>query len=220
MTRNLYLGVDLARLFQVRSVADVRRVAGRMVADVERRPFPARAAAIAEEVESTRPDVVGVQEAALVRVQEPSDFVVDPGPNASRVAIDFLEVLSEALAARGLDYEVAASVVTSDVEVPADVEGRTVDVRLTDRDALLVREGVEVGETRTGTFEAGFGVSVDGYAATIDRGYATVAVSVDDIRATVATTHLESADATVRQQQARELLDVLPSGGRSYSRAT
>lgn len=213
MTRNLYLGVDLSRLFRGRSAADVRRIAGRMLADVERRPFPPRARAIAAEVAATRPDVVGVQEAALVRTRESSDFEVDPGPNAEGGVVDFLDVLRDALADRGLDYEVATSVVTSDVEVPADVDGREVDARLTDRDALLVRNGIDVGEIRTGTFEASLEVPVDDEVVSIDRGYCVADVSVDGAEATVATTHLEPADSTVRLRQARELLDVLPSDG-------
>ena len=213
MTRNLYLGVDLARLYRARSAADVRRIAGSMLADVERRPFPPRAGAIADEVTAHRPDVLGVQEAALVRRQEPSDFAEEAAPNAEDVSVDFLEVLVEALEDRGLRYEVASATVTADVEVPADVGDRTIDVRLTDRDALLIREGVDVAAVGGGTYDASLEISVDDHAVTIERGYATAVVALDDERVTVATTHLESADTTVRLRQARELLDVLPADG-------
>jgi endonuclease/exonuclease/phosphatase family metal-dependent hydrolase len=211
MTRNLYVGVDLFRLATASDLDDVRRVAGRLLADVRAHPYAARADAIAAEVEASAPDVLGVQEAALVRTREPSEWDGEHDPGASDVVVDLLALLVEALEARGLSYEVAASTVTNDVEVPADVDDREVDVRLTDRLAVLVREGVDVDDARTGRFEADFPVPLEETDLSIKRGFCRVDLTVGDEAVTAATTHLEAVDPGVRRAQARELLDRLPS---------
>lgn len=213
MTRNLYPGVRLSRLFRARSMSDVRRIAGRMLDDIESHPFSARAEAIAGEVEATRPDVVGLQEAVLIRTQRPGDFDDDPLPNASQVVVDLLDLLSSKLRDCGLEYEVAASTATTDLEVPADGDGQQVDVRLTDRTAVLVRSDVETGAARTDTFDAALRYPLQGTTVTLRRGYCLVDVTVENAELTVATVHLESVDADVRLQQAEELLTDLPTDG-------
>ncbi|PSP77172.1 hypothetical protein BRC81_10310 [Halobacteriales archaeon QS_1_68_20] len=65
LTRNLYAGVDLSALFEASALADVRQVAGRMLETVRAHPYAARMEAVAAEIAATRPDVVGLQEAAL-----------------------------------------------------------------------------------------------------------------------------------------------------------
>lgn len=211
MTRNLYLGVDLARLFEADSLAGIRRVAGELFTAIRRRPFAPRAAAIAAEIEATSPDVVCLQEAARIRTQRPSDFGSRPVTNASTVYVDFLDVLASKLEARNLSYQVAASTVTTDVEVPADVDGETIDVRLTDRDAVLVRTGVETGATPTGTYEASYAPPNVPAGLGLTRGYCLVDVTLGGVETTVATTHLESADEGIRREQSRELLELLPA---------
>ena len=210
-TRNLYVGVDLFRLAGASDLEDVRRVAGRLLADVRSHPYAARAEALAAEVEAAAPDVLGVQEAVLVRTREPSEFDGEHDPGASDVLVDLLELLLEALADRGLSYEVAASTVANDVEVPADAGDGDVDVRVTDRVAVLVREGVDVEDARADRFEAAFPVPIEGTDLAIRRGFCRVDLRVGGETVTAATTHLESVDPDVRQAQARELLDRLPS---------
>ena len=46
--------------------------------------------ALAAEIEATRPDLVGVQEAVLVRTQFPADGAATP---ATAVALDYLQIL-------------------------------------------------------------------------------------------------------------------------------
>ena len=210
MTRNLYLGIDLSRLFRAESMDDVRRIAGQMLTEIRSHPFAARADAIAAEVANTEPDVIGLQEAAVLRVQAESDFSENPSPNAASVVVDLLELLSSKLAARGLEYEVVSSTVTTDIEVPADDEDGQADVRLTDRDAVLVRSDLEASANESDTFDASLEYWLRQTSVSIQRGYCLVDVTVDGVDVTVATTHLESADGDTRQDQARELLDLLP----------
>lgn len=211
MTRNLALGVEFHRLFEASSLDDVRRIAGEMLADIRDTPFPPRAGAIADEVAATEPDVVCLQEAAKVRTQRPSDFRSNPTPNATSLEVDFLSVLASKLEDRGLAYEVAASTVTTDVEVPADVDGDTIDVRLTDRDAVLVHADHGVGPVDAGTYDAVYSPDTALPRAAIERGYVVVDVTVGDAVVTVADTHLEAADRTTRRKQAEQLLARLPT---------
>jgi len=81
---------------------DVRRIAGEMLDEIRTHPYEARVEAIAAEIDATRPDVVGVQEAAHLRVQAESDFSEDPTPNASTTVVDLLDLLASALDDRGL----------------------------------------------------------------------------------------------------------------------
>ncbi|MFB6123818.1 MAG: hypothetical protein ABEJ78_10210 [Haloferacaceae archaeon] len=108
MTRNLYLGANLFRLFRAESFADLRRLVGDLFVDIGRTRFDRRAEAIADEIAATDPHLVGLQEAALVRTQRPSDYAEDDDPNASTVRYDHLETLRAALDARGLDYDAVA----------------------------------------------------------------------------------------------------------------
>jgi len=211
LTRNLYVGVDLSRLVDVEDIADLRAVAGDLLAEIRAHPYDARVAGIAGEVASSRPDVVCVQEAALIRTRDPSQFDGDHDPGAETVEVDLLSSLADRLAARGLDYDVAATVVTNDVEVPADADDGQVDLRLTNRVAVLVREPVTVAGRRSSLFDAGVPVPIEGVDVTIRRGYAGVDLEVAGRPVTVLSTHLESFLAGIRDAQAAELTTSLPA---------
>src|SRR5581483_7765632 len=92
--------------------------AGAAYSQVEATDFPGRAQALAREIDLVRPDAIGLQEAAL-------------GGPATHVAYDFVSLLVEALAARGLHYAPVAVSSNYDAEVPTSLGE---DVRLTDRD--------------------------------------------------------------------------------------
>ncbi|WP_424016504.1 endonuclease/exonuclease/phosphatase family protein [Halorientalis pallida] len=214
LTRNVYLGVDLFRLFDARSLDDVRRIAGELLDEVDPGLVRARADAIAAEIEAAGADAVALQEAATLRVQRPSDFGTDSSEPAETVVVDLLAAVQSALSERGLAYEVAASTVTTDVELPADTDDGTADVRLTDRDAVLVRSDLDATATASGTFEAAFSVpalipGLGGLA--VRRGFCAADVTVAGETVTVVSTHLSSVSSSLRGQQAAELLAQLPT---------
>ncbi|MFB6084933.1 MAG: endonuclease/exonuclease/phosphatase family protein [Halorientalis sp.] len=214
LTRNLYLGVDLFALFRARSLADVREIAGNLLGEVEPDRVGTRVDAIAAEIEATGADAVALQEAAAIRVQRPSDFETDSPDPAETVVVDLLAGLQSALRDRGLEYEVAASTVTTDVELPAETDDGTVDVRLTDRDAVLVRSDIETETVATATYDAAFGVLVPipglGTLA-VQRGFCGADLTLDRETVTVVSTHLSSVSRDIRVEQAAELLAALPS---------
>ncbi|WP_254537401.1 endonuclease/exonuclease/phosphatase family protein [Halomarina litorea] len=209
MTRNCYVGTDLFRLFESGLDLDPRRVYERY-AELSASAVETRLAAIAAEILANGPSVVGLQEVALVRTQEPSDHA-GGDPNASRVDYDFLASLEARL---GGEYHVAASVVTADEEFPAEGEGRRLDVRLTDRDVLLVRRGVDVRATdaRRYRYRLSFRAG-DGTLVTVHRGYCLARLQSGGLRFTAVNTHLEAASAVVRYLQAYELRRDLGSTG-------
>lgn len=139
MTRNLYLGTDLTDNVLAETPAQLVAAVTIDWGHVVDTDFPTRAGALAAEVRATRPDVIGLQEVTLWRDQFVSDLT---GPNASRVVYDFLAILLDRLAAAGTRYVPVSESVNADVEAPrvnpASPNGLT-DVRITDRDVILVR---------------------------------------------------------------------------------
>jgi len=148
------------------------------------------------------------------------DFGVCTSPTTgsgegTETVVDLLEAVVSALDERGRSYEVAASSVTTDVSLPADAESGLVDLHLTDRVALLTAADAEVQSTEGGTYDERLRLPVPGTDRTValERGYCRAALRFDGAAFTAVSTHLESASAPTRRQQAEELLDVLPGDG-------
>ena len=109
MTRNLYVGADIFRVVE----ADPGLILPTIIevyATVVQTNFGERAEALADEVLLHQPHLIGLQEVSLIRRQFPGDvFDGNPVP-ATDVDMDYLQMYLDALAARGLNYTVAASV--------------------------------------------------------------------------------------------------------------
>jgi hypothetical protein len=211
-TRNLGLG---ARLYgfvdtETRSI-DAEAVYDRY-RQVRASAPAARMRAMAAGVADDLPAVVGLQEAARIR-RGPNDYTGGSEPNAGTAVFDFLALFREGLA-RELDrydfdvgYELAAVSDNVDEEFPAEgPDGERFDVRLGDRDAVLVRDDLTVEGTETGTF--GLNVTApldDGTQVSVERGYALAALELAGAPFTFATTHLAVGSRVVREAQAAEL---------------
>ncbi|ELZ29291.1 hypothetical protein C475_03704 [Halosimplex carlsbadense 2-9-1] len=208
-TWNCYLGVDLFDLFDADSLSEARSIAGDLLAEARRHPYAARADAIAERLLAAEADVVALQEAAVVRTRPLF------GEGSGETVVDMLDLVTAALADRDGAYEVAATAVTTDVSVPAESDDEWLDVRLTDRVALLVREGVDVRDAGSGRYDAQarFPILGDDLTVTLRRGYCLADLVVNGTALTACSTHLESSKSGVRRRQAAELVDVLPAEG-------
>ena len=212
MTRNLYLGSGLLGLLEAGDPADVLQEATAVYAAVLATDFPERAGALAAEIEAAGPALVGLQEVTLYRTQQPSDFLQgNTAPNAEEVLFDFLQILQDSLAARGLEYRVASTAVNLDEELPvAPQPGTFIDVRLTDRDVILARRDVQISGEAAEKYTAVAEFELAGTPVTFVRGYQRVRAAVDGARFTFVNTHLEIGGAApVQVAQAVELLGAL-----------
>ena len=184
MTQNLYVGADLFKIL-----------------DGEPGDFYQRAEAIADLVAKAQPHLIGLQEVSLIRTQCPDDIVLPPGnplPNATDVYADYLQILMNALNARGLDYEVVTTATDVDVELPVanlglltDCPFPLFDARLTDRDVTLKRGDVAVDFAASGNFQANFPVPTPAGPIVFTRGYNIVDVTLDMRQYRFVNTHLE-----------------------------
>ncbi len=210
LTQNLYMGFDAVALLERPTPPNVEAA----FAEVAASDPAARAAALAEEIAVEPPDLIALQEAVLFRTQEPGDLLRGTfAPNATVVAYDFVAILVDALAARGLTYTVAGAIDNVDVEMPG--VGR--DIRLTDRDVILARtgpgsRGLTVSNVRGESYAAIFAAPGALGAIPIARGWVAVDVEVDGAAFRFVTTTLESLEvsagiaAEVQAAQAAELL--------------
>jgi len=174
------------------------------------RNFPDRAAAIAAQVATHRPDLIGLQEAVLVRTQSPPD---GPATPATTVVLDYVQILLDALAARGQRYEVVLQSINFDAELPSALG---FDVRHTDRDVILGRVGTKgsgLGFTnaQAGVFTTNCAVpSATLGSTTFRRGWASVDVTMRQQTFRFISTHLEGfcgpATPAIQQAQAQDLL--------------
>src|SRR5262245_58775902 len=171
-TRNLFLGTDLNPIFQAPSLPALFAAVGAGWVQVQANDFPARAQAIADEIAAAKPDLVGLQEAELYRTDVPPDGSATP---AGTVAYDFVQLLVNALAERGLSYEPVSLFNGTDVELPAGFPP-TLDVRFTDRVALLARTDektadLKVSNPQSGTYPAALHLTTVAGPITAPRGW-------------------------------------------------
>src|SRR5919197_4370801 len=164
MTQNLYLGTDLNPIFAAPTLPALFSAVGAGWAQVQSNDFPARAQAIADEIAAARPDLVGLQEATLYRTDVPPDGSATP---AETVAYDYVQLLVDALAERGLSYEPVSVFTGTDAELPAGLPPQ-LDIRLTDRIVVLARTTggprVHVSNPQAGAFPTAFTVQTVGRA--------------------------------------------------------
>jgi hypothetical protein len=207
MTYNVYYGTDPEPLLSVTDPNEIPVVAIPIWALAQQTNFPERAGALAAEIAKQRPHLVGLQEAALWRVQSPSDLATP----ATDVVYDFLALLVDSLAAHGQSYVLAAANATTDIELPVLVgfDGGIPlfdDVRLTDRDAVLVRGDVAWSNAQSDKFNA----HIDLLGSGVYEGWASVDATIDGQTYRFVTAHLEFQQAApIQELQAQELIDLL-----------
>lgn len=184
MTLNMYLGADIYPVFTALKHPPllpgvVARVWGQFLGT----NIDERVEAMARLIRVARPDLIGLQEAVLVRTQAPSA----PTP-ASRVAYDFRDLLLAALTKSRLDYRPVAQSENLDIELPADLDGIPTDIRVTDRDVILARGDVEIGEITKRNYR--HSVSLPGSVSLL-RGFVAVDAIVRGNAYRFVSTHLE-----------------------------
>jgi len=204
MTRNLYIGADVDLVIAALRTPDPGDdfdALGVAIATLAKTDFPVRAEALADEIASARPHVVGLQEV--------EDLHIHLGALGIPVDIDqnLLEILQAALAARGLHYHLAGQVtnVTANLFFGA--------ITLFDHDAILVdADRVAVGPH---VIERNFQHNLPLSLAGVDfkRGWVQIDARIagsPGLAITIANTHLESGSGglfpDLRREQAVELV--------------
>lgn len=208
MTWNLYLGADLRPALAPQTLDDLLRASTRVAAEVVATDFPTRAKSIADAVAASPPDLIGLQEAVIWRTGP----TTVPQTPAARVQYDFVASLLRELAARGLRYAPAAAVSNADIQVPTLLG---LDIRLTDRDVILMRADLPAGtlsinQTLSGNFDAALPIPNDFIRdAKVTRGWVAVDAELQGCPFRLVSTHLEGGDgpaALYQFLQAQELL--------------
>jgi len=211
---NVYVGAELEQLLTVGDLQEIPGAALLVWWQVMATNFAERAEAIANQIEAANAHVVGLQEMSLFRLQSPSDFPFPPplplpAPNAVDSVLDYLALLTDALEAHGLYYDVASKSTNMDIELPIavlDDQGNLIgmdDLRLTDYDVVLVRRDVPWTAPANGNFAAAMPVFIGESVVPIflkPSGWASVDITFKGNSYRFVNAHLEPAD-------------VLPDGG-------
>jgi len=216
MSQNLYLGAAIEPVIvaaMTGEVEDLICAVSVVWQGVNATNFPERAEKIADQIDASDPDFIGLQEVSLYRTGPADSLTPDPTP-AEDVVYDFLNILLDKLEERGLSYTPVAVTVETDVEFPAMV-GPDVyqDVRMTDRDVILARTDLprsqmKISHVQEERFDTNlyFTVGATGETVTVWRGWNSVDVKVGHAKFRFINTHLEAESAEVQYAQARELL--------------
>jgi endonuclease/exonuclease/phosphatase family metal-dependent hydrolase len=201
MARNVYLGADLIPLAAAPDRAAFEQAAGQRFQTVLNNDFPTRAKALAAEIRKAKPDIIGVQEATIWR--RGADGVKDgPTTPATQVVYDSSKELQKALNG---SYREVVGRDWFDFEAPTALG---YDVRITQRDVILVRKGskAKVRKTFRGGFSESFDVPTQVGLAKQLRGWVGVDGTLAKKRFRFVSTHLEAYSPAIANQQMQQLV--------------
>src|SRR5579884_324365 len=197
-TQNLYVGFDVQTLLDLGNATTPQFVAATTAAfeAVKASDPVGRMAAVAAEIASRKPDLVGLNEAATYQ-------------SAASGAFDFVGLIRSDLAKRGLTYAVVANSTNTDVPVP--INGGGDFVRFADHDVLLARVGrgakkLVITHARTGHYADQTVVSTPLGPVPFPRGWAAADVRLGSRSFHVVATHLEAFNDARQGTQAHELI--------------
>ena len=208
MTWNIYQGADQSPIFNATTPYEFVTAVGSAYNRVQATNFGERVDSIADEIQDTQPHLIGLQEAILVRTQIPSDGLETPATNTK---LDYLQILINTLAKRGLIYEPIVVQVSTDIEVPGLTSTGLVDIRLTDRDVILAAEAnnnFTLSNIQGAQFASKLPLTTPFGPISIFRSWVSVDVTLDkEDKVRVVSTHLEALSPFIQELQADELLN-------------
>ena len=225
MSLNLYLGTDIDPVAGAIAIyfatdptptpeelaAAVAPVASQAWLTVLGTNFTARAEVLADEIARSRPAVIGLQEVTTYTLLSLAN------PQLGELTqYDFLDLLLDALADRGLDYRAVVQSSLTDFQLPAFVPDPTNGftpgpalLRFHDSDAILARGDVS---TRAAGWAAYSTLAPIGGGNTIVRGWTAATATVKGHEFRVVNTHLEGqgpAGGLLNAAQGQELMAIL-----------
>lgn len=209
MTWNVYEGASFDPILLGSDPSQIPILAGQIWGAVQQTDFTARAGVIARYIAQNRPYLVGLQEIGIYRVQTGPD----PMAPATDVAYDFLHLVLDSLAARGLQYDSVAAQTATDVQVPAVVSLSpltVIGVRYTDRSAIIALHGVQTWDPAGGNYEAAVPIQIGSVTIPELRGWASIRAIAGGRQIRFVTTQLEQQRAEpIQVAQATELMGLL-----------
>lgn len=208
---NMFQGSELSHSLAAKSLAELAPAVAADYENALRSNIPARAKALAAEIAANRPALVGLQEAVLWRTSPSGATPLAIPGTATHVSFDFVKLLVAALGARGQHYRAVAITSNVDIQATADFPGgRKLDIRYTDRVAVLAREGVAVSNVQDQNYVVRDHANVLGVPLPVPDGWASVDAKLAGMRFRFITTHLDglatSDNAAVRAAEAAEII--------------
>lgn len=221
MTRNLYLGADVAIAMEL--LPDFPAATQFMWDQMRQTNFPERSQLFVQEIKTANPDVIGLQEAAK--------WYCKTGVFSEPVTVyDFVEILISDLSSAGLNYEIAKSgdrqavnvgfeiapipLLTSaqDNELFPDLFGQSsAYCGFEIADVLLVKSSLTSEILAVGNSEYEAKYTIIPTIMSIYRGYSWADIKINNQPIRFVTTHLESSFAPDKKPVAKEQADQLIS---------
>jgi endonuclease/exonuclease/phosphatase family metal-dependent hydrolase len=205
MTQNLYLGSSLDAAIQAQTQFDFLVAATNIWGTVQFTNFSARSDAIAGEIASEQPDVIGLQE---VSKWTTSGATALPSQ-------DFLAILQQDLADRALNYSVASVSNNANIgPVPllsfCTAGPLSCAISLLDRDVILVNNAnpnLTVSNPKDGSYQAQQILTTPVGQLSFDRGWASIDGTLFGKAFHFVNTHLEvEGFASKQEAQGAEFL--------------
>jgi endonuclease/exonuclease/phosphatase family metal-dependent hydrolase len=207
MTQNLYLGSSLDPVLEATNAEEFLIGVATIYGTVQFTDFPSRAELIADSIAVKKPDIIGLQEVAKWTA-------VDSVLGVTEIE-DFLEILVDELAQRGLSYSVVGishnvSLGPIPLVAPCSVNivGACV-VWYQDRDVILVGDNpaLKILASQSGRYNAQESILSPLGPISFDRGWVYVDGKFQNKKFRLVNTHLEVESYPQTQQaQAREFL--------------
>jgi len=140
MSRNLYIGTDLGPIINAQNQNTLFESIMTRFAEVQATNFSARAQALADEIALKKPDLIGLQEVILIRIQGP----------AATIEFDFLQILLDELAKRGQNYDIVVISNGFNIEAPVILPDGSCcqNFQITDREVILARKDLETSDIK------------------------------------------------------------------------
>lgn len=202
MSRNIYLGADLLPLAvygpDPANEPAFSVAAGGVWSVVQATNYPLRARGLAAELKKYKPDVVGLQEAAVWRRSKTATG------EPTTVSYDFIKTLLAEAKKRGVHYRLVVAQDEFDFTAPTNLGYK---IRFTQRDALLVRKGapIRVQATSKKQYSESFKVETPVGVADSKRGWVALDAKYGSRNLRIINTHLEAYGNDIRTSQAKEL---------------
>ncbi len=205
MTYNVYLGANLRPLFGITDPIKLIDAAAAVFAHVDQVDFNVRAVAIARQIVEASPDVVGLQELSLWQTAPLSN------PAQLTTRYDFLQILLDELERQGQPYRAVS--VNENFSGALPISFTTLG-KFTDRNAIIVRADLPTSELKTsnpmeGDFDTSLDVPIGGTTIEVQRGWASVDVTIRGKWYRFFDTHFEAFQPVIRLGQVGELVAIM-----------